>query len=263
MLLHYGLSTMQTVTNTEAPLHCVQHILLPWLLSITCLWRAYLAKQGLHVPKGRTCHLYKPDSSSFLIALHRGRSRGLSSCSKWIRWKIALISPLMATVCSLQRWRTPSSKGPRTGQGSNWLLSVSPLYWYEQLNKSLALPLWWTTWNHDLLEKSTFWQKMVPLPSSVSALPHSRSPPVSYLYSTAVLTMPSWVPGSQYCPCDGGGAWILVTPSTAMLVGYCSRTSSTFWSSLECVSVFTFVYGSISTFHTVPHVEKDPSLGKQ
>lgn len=26
MLLHYGLSTMQTVTNTEAPLHCVQHI---------------------------------------------------------------------------------------------------------------------------------------------------------------------------------------------------------------------------------------------
>lgn len=103
----------------------------------------------------------------------------------------------MATVCSLQRRRTPSSKGPRTGQGSNWLLSLSPLYWYEQLNKSLALPLWWTTWNHDLLEKSTFWQRIVPLPSPVSALPHSRSPPVSYLYSTAVLTMPSWVPEAK------------------------------------------------------------------
>lgn len=74
-------------------------------------------------------------------------------------------------------------------------------------------------------------QGIVPLPSPVSALPHSRSPPVSYLslsdvqHSAALLTMPSWVPGGQYCPCDGGGACIscytiYLNPSGALLKNF-------------------------------------------
>ena len=61
-------------------------------------------------------------------------------------WNIPLMSPLMATGCSLKRSSNPRSDALSVGPGRRASLRFRPLNWYEQLNTIHFFPLWLTMW---------------------------------------------------------------------------------------------------------------------